>query len=135
MFFLIVFPIAFRHPPPYIYLMPNKISPAKSARLLAEFQSAIIEHVRANTGDSTDEAVAAVLPAYLKWEGTGYSGALRGSSHGGGMAPESAGFDTFELDTDRTPEWAVAIFEGLPKSTKEQITTEAEEAEIERMMP
>lgn len=115
--------------------MPNKISPAKSTRLLAEFQSAIIEHVRANTGDSPDEARAAVLPAYLKWDGTGYSGALRGSSHGGGMAPEGAGFDTFELDTDRTPEWAVEIFEELPKSTKEQITTEAEEAEIERMQP
>lgn len=115
--------------------MPNKISPAKSARLMAEFQSAIIEHVRANTGDSPDEAVSAALPAYLKWDGTGYSGALRGSRHGGGMAPEGAGFDTFELDTDRTPEWAVEIFEELPEPIREQITTEAEEAEIERMMP
>ena len=105
------------------------------ADLLSTYHAALIDHVRANPAETVEDAIAATLPDYLEWEGTGYSGALRGSSHGGGMAPEGAGFDTFELDRKNTPAWAVEHFDGLSPELQEQITTEAEEAEIERMQP
>lgn len=102
---------------------------------IEDFQSAIIEHVRANAGDSPDEAVAATLPDYLSWDASGYHGATRAARCGGGDPPECAGFDTFELDRKATPAWAVEEFERLPEDAQERITTEAEEAEIDRREP
>ena len=103
--------------------------------LLSAYHSALIDHVRANPGHTVDETIAAVLPDYLVWDATGWHGAFDAEPCGGGDPPESAGFDTFELDRSRTPGWAVEEFDRLPEEMQEEITTKAEEAEIERMKP
>jgi hypothetical protein len=103
--------------------------------LLSTYHAALIDHVRANPGHTVGETIAATLPDYLSWDASGYHGATRAARCGGGDPPECAGFDSFELDRTQTPAWAVEIFEELPESIREQITTEAEEAEIERREP
>ena len=72
---------------------------------------------------------------YLSWDASGYHGATRAARCGGGDPPESAGFDSFDLDRENTPAWAVEHFDSLSPELQEQITTEAEEAEIERREP
>ena len=69
---------------------------------------------------------------YLIWEAAGWHSATRAARCGGGDPPESAGFDSFELDRAETPAWAVDIFDGLSTEEQEEITTTAEEAEIDR---
>ena len=105
------------------------------ADLLSTYHAALIDHVRANPGHTVDETIAATLPDYLSWDASGYHGATRAARCGGGDPPECAGFDSFELDRTATPAWAVEHFDGLSAELQEQITTRAEEAEIERMQP
>ena len=69
---------------------------------------------------------------YLIWEATGWHSATRAARCGGGDPPESAGFDSFDLDRAASPAWAVEIFDGLSAEGQEEITTAAEEAEIDR---
>ena len=69
---------------------------------------------------------------HLIWEATGWHSATRAARCGGGDPPESAGFDSFELDRAETPAWAVGIFDGLSTEEQEEITVTAEEAEINR---
>lgn len=85
-----------------------------------------------DAGRTHDEAVLAILPNYLVWEATGWHSATRAAPCGGGDPPESAGFDSFDLDRDTTPAWAVEYFDGLSEEEQEKITTTAEEAEIDR---
>ena len=85
-----------------------------------------------DAGRTHDEAVLAILPDYLIWEATGWHSATRAARCGGGDPPESAGFDSFELDRTASPAWAVEIFDGLRGEEQEEITTTAEEAEIDR---
>ena len=102
------------------------------ADLLSTYHAALIGHVRANPGHTVDETIAATLPDYLSWDASGYHGAARAARCGGGDPPENAGFDMFELDRKNTPAWAVEHFDGLSAGLQEQITTRAEEAEIDR---
>ena len=99
---------------------------------LSKFTAAVIEHVRANPAESVDDVIAAILPDYLSWEATGWHSATRAARCGGGDPPESAGFDSFELDRDTTPAWAVEYFDGLSDAQQIEITNAAEEAEINR---
>lgn len=103
--------------------------------LLSTYHAALIDHVRANPAETVEDAIAAILPDYLSWDASGYHGATRAARCGGGDPPECAGFDSFELDRKNTPAWAVEHFDGLSPELQEQIITEAEEAEIERMQP
>ena len=102
---------------------------------LSKFTAAVIEHVRANPAESVDDVIAAILPDYLSWDARGWHSATRAARCGGGDPPESAGFDSFELDRDTTPAWAVEYFDGLSEEEQEKITTTAEEAEIKRREP
>lgn len=86
-------------------------------------------------GRTHHEAVIEALPDWLEWDASGYHGATRGARCGGGDPPESAGFDSFELDRTQTPAWAVEIFDGLSSEDQDGLTTAAEEAEIERREP
>lgn len=103
--------------------------------LLSTYHAALIDHVRANPGHTVDETIAAILPDYLSWDASGYHGATRAARCGGGDPPECAGFDSFELDRDRTPTWALSAWDALTDDQQIEITTRAEEAEIERMQP
>ena len=85
-----------------------------------------------DAGRTHDEAVLAILPDYLIWEATGWHSATRAARCGGGDPPESAGFDSFELDRAETPAWAVDIFDGLSDAEQIEITLSAEDAEIDR---
>ena len=69
---------------------------------------------------------------YLIWEATGWHSATRAARCGGGDPPESAGFDSFDLDRENSPAWAVEIFDGLSDAEQIEITTTAEDAEIDR---
>ena len=85
-----------------------------------------------DAGRTHDEAVLAILPDYLIWEATGWHSATRAARCGGGGPPESAGFDSFDLDRAETPAWAVDIFDGLSDAEQIEITLSAEDAEIDR---
>ena len=85
-----------------------------------------------DAGRTHDEAVLAILPDYLIWEATGWHSATRAARCGGGDPPESAGFDSFDLDRAETPAWAVDIFDGLSDAEQIEITLSAEDAEIDR---
>ena len=85
-----------------------------------------------DAGRTHDEAVLAILPDYLIWEATGWHSATRAARCGGGDPPESAGFDSFELDRAETPAWAVEIFDDLSDAEQIEITLSAEDAEIDR---
>lgn len=87
---------------------------------LATYQSDLIDHVRANAC-SPEEAVAAILPDYLVWTHTGYSGPDRS------VGEQCGGFDDFEVDRERTPAWAVEAFEDLPVSVQSEIEEDAHE--------
>ena len=80
----------------------------------------------------TTEPDPANFADYLVWEATGYHSATRAARCGGGDPPESAGFDSFDLDRAETPAWAVEIFDCLSMEEQEEITTTAEDAEIDR---
>lgn len=69
---------------------------------------------------------------HLVWEATGWHSATRAARCGGGDPPESAGFDSFELDRENSPAWAVDIFDSLSDAEQIEITLSAEEAEINR---
>lgn len=86
-------------------------------------------------GRTHHEAVIEALPDWLEWDADGWHGATRGARCGGGDPPESAGFDSFELDRTATPAWAVEIFDGLSDAQQIEITLSAEDAEIERREP
>ena len=85
-----------------------------------------------DAGRTHDEAVLAILPDYLIWEATGWHSATRAARCGGGDPPESAGFDSFDLDRENSPAWAVDIFDGLSDAEQIEITLSAEDAEIDR---
>ena len=85
-----------------------------------------------DAGRTHDEAVLAILPDYLIWEATGWHSATRAARCGGGDPPESAGFDSFDLDRAETPAWAVDIFDDLSDAEQIEITLSAEDAEIDR---
>ena len=99
---------------------------------LAEFTAAVIDYVRANPAETVEDAIAAILPDYLSWDATGWHSATRAARCGGGDPPESAGFDSFELDRAQTPAWAVEVFDGLSDAQQIEITLSAEDAEIDR---
>jgi hypothetical protein len=99
---------------------------------LHQFTATLIDHVRANPGESVDEVIAAVLPDYLEWDARGWHSATRAARCGGGDPPEIAGFDSFELDRTATPTWAVAHFDSLSDAQQIEITLSAEDTEIDR---
>lgn len=69
----------------------------------------------------------------LQWKHSRRVGALRGDSHGGGMAPESAYLEDFELDETQTSHEAAEWFYSLPDNEQKRITKRAHEQEIENV--
>lgn len=63
----------------------------------------------------------------LQWTYSHRVGALRGSSHGGGMAPEGAYLEDFELDRNDTPAYALEWFDALDNDEQRRIEERAEE--------
>lgn len=98
---------------------------------LRKFARAVREYQWAH-GVNFPQACRAILPDFLEWDAQGWHGATRAARCGGGDPPERAGFDSFELDRDRTPTWALSAWDALTDDQQIGITTRAEEAEIER---
>ena len=96
------------------------------------YSDAIITALRNDPGLSRTDAIYQTIPDYLTWKWSHRVGALRGSSHGGGMAPEGAHMEDHELDRDATPQWALDEFDALDETEREEIRERAENAELER---
>lgn len=96
-----------------------------------KFACAITE-AQHSQGLNFPQACRAVLTDWLIWEATGWHSATRAARCGGGDPPESAGFDSFDLDRENSPAWAVDIFDGLSDAEQIEITLSAEDAEIDR---
>jgi len=62
-----------------------------------KFARAVTE-AQHSQGLNFPKACRAVLPDWLIWDATGWHSATRAARCGGGDPPESAGFDSFELD-------------------------------------
>ena len=96
------------------------------------YSDAIITALRNDPGLSRTDAIYQTIPDYLTWKWSHRVGALRGSSHGGGMAPEGAHMEEHELDRDATPQWALDEYDTLDAKEQEEIRERAESAELER---
>ena len=96
------------------------------------YSSAIITALRNDPGLSRTDAIYQTIPDYLTWKWSHRVGALRGDSHGGGIAPEGAYLEGHELDRDATPQWALDEFDALDETEREEIRERAESAELER---
>ena len=93
-----------------------------------KFARAVSECQRSQ-GLNFPNACRAALPDWLQWTATGWHSATRADRCSGGDPPESAGFDSFELDRIATPEWAAAIWDELSEADREGI----EESAIEKI--
>ena len=96
------------------------------------YSDAIITALRNDPGLSRTDAIYQTIPDYLTWKWSNRVGALRGDSHGGGMAPEGAYLADHELDRDETPQWALDEYGALSSEEQEEIRERAESAELER---